>query len=333
MGYGYPVRTNDPPRRVIPFTAQPPRTGIPLRDEPRKVPPGIERAITGFEGTGGDLAPTATTSPNGTAINRLWAKILAADPDTFDSITDGIVWLKRFHLMPAIRSNISSATGQVDLRLEGDLDTSGWKYAVSTSAMPSDATVDAATLQSGQLVSATNVATLAVDGVLYVKAKAIGTYASSPYAQATIRRDTSAPSKVITIPAAAFQPFDQTYSWRQNGSYVAPNVNGVAEIFIGAVVLPKGVTLTKVSFRWRRASGADVIGLYFYRNQESGDVLLGSLDPVSGTGLNTTDLSMSEVVGDEAYHAYITINASAGTSAYLRWMKLTYSVPTYEATY
>lgn len=331
-GYGYPTRA-DPPARRIPWSAQPPRVPVPLREEPRKTTVGIDRATSGFEGVGGDLAAGATISPQNTAVNRLYAKILAADPDTFDSIVDGIVWLKRFHLLQVIRHNISNATGQVDLRFEGDLDTTGFRYAVSTSAMPSDATVDAASFQAGTSYVASNVATLALGEVLYVKARVIGLYASADYVQATIRRDTTAPTKTILIPAAAFQPWDETTPWRQNGSYIAPNVNGVAHIYIGAVVLPKGVTLTNVAFRWRRGSGSDAIGLYFYRNGEGGDSLLGSLDPVSGTGLNTTNLAMSELVGDEAYHAYVTINASAGTSAYIRWMKLTYTVPTYEATY
>lgn len=237
-----------------------------------------------------------------------------------------------------IHGAFATVGGAFDFRLEGSATTGSWRYAVSTSAMPADATVDAASPVNGRSVNVTNAATAALDAKVYVKARAYtgtggtGTPAGG-YIEATFRRDAFNATKTIRVPYSEFMPVSETTKWLCGAFYLAPNVASAEQVYIASIVVPKGVTITNVAWRWRRGSTGDTVRLYFYRGGDAGLTTLASVDPVSGTGVNTSSAAVSQLVGDEHYVSVVSLTGTAGTSVYLLWFEVTYTMPTPDKAY
>ncbi|MGE0347331.1 MAG: hypothetical protein AB7N73_14535 [Gemmatimonadales bacterium] len=105
-GYGYADRP-DPPSRTVPFGTPDPRVTAPPASEPRRAATATDRALTGFDDIGGQLAATATDTL-GRLATLFFAKGLPADPDTLDAILDGLLYRKRFPQLTMAMALVSS---------------------------------------------------------------------------------------------------------------------------------------------------------------------------------------------------------------------------------
>lgn len=241
---------------------------------------------------------------------------------------------------PPIMTLRMDTTGAVTARIEGDDLTLSLRVASSLSAMPADATVDAATAVNGrQLTTATLQTVTTPNPTCYVKAVAYsaasGGGIKSIYVQATLTY-TKSVTKTIRIPGTAFQSQDTTGVGNYFVGYIRPIVENVSYGFVAALVLPVGVTITNAAWRWERTDAGDVVDLLLYRTADITLTLIASQAPVSGTGINTTTLSLSQLVGTETYVTRVVLKDATGGSTPgvgLFWFEITYTTPSYEVTY
>lgn len=233
----------------------------------------------------------------------------------------------------------ASDAGSVSVRLEGSAPTLSWRYAVSTSAMPSDATVNAATPVDGRSLDLTSLATLDFGQTIYLKAKAYtataGGGTASAFITATHRRDNKVVSKTLRVPFAAFRPRNHTTTWIYNSaSYVQPGSTGVDEYFLAALPLPKGVTIRAVRWRWYRSDASQDIDMYLFKAVDTTETTLASVIGPTGTGWNTSSVgSLSQLVGDEIYTSLVKMNADTlANLVRLHFVEIDYDAPTLVTT-
>ena len=271
------------------------------------------------------------TDSAGTAAQVLWEGVVTLKP----SVKPGL---------PNIWGNISSnsiTAGQVDIRIEGDADTASIRYAVSTSSMPADATVDAATASNvnARVSAGTNVGTLAPNGTIFVKARAWSAInaggTGSDYAQLTLRRDDVTKDKWIVVPGADFVPAGNASTWA-SGAVFEPN-NTTQQIAYAGIVLPPGATIKEVHLHgYRKVSSTtlqvELMKLYGSAILDSVSVI-ATVSIASGDNTNYQDASvtgLSEAVAtDGTGKSFLkaTLNSGAAGLVGVGQVKIKYNSP------
>lgn len=276
------------------------------------------------------------TNSSGTTAQVLWEGVVTLKPSVKPA-------------PPIITASILNAAGDVALKLHGDYDTSlagSYRYATSTSAIPADATVDAASVVTGspnRLYATTLSAAMATIGtVLYIKAVAYsaasGGGAKSDYAQFVLRRDTTAPTKTIRIPFSAIQPrVNGTDKFNYDSDIrggVIPAATGVQYEGAASIIVPKGVTLTAVRGRFYRQTTSDYAEIQLFKATDATTNLMGGAVSVS-TGWHSLAISsLNQLVGDEVYMCRVFLKGITNTyDARLQYLEADYTVPSYENTY
>lgn len=253
---------------------------------------------------------------------------------------------------------ISTKSGQFDYRLEGGYATASWRVAVSTSSMPADATVDAASPINGRVVAVTNYTTLALDGLVYLKARpysaASGGGQAGDYIQATFRRDTkNTVGKIDRLPVSDFIPHGDdeefyTYVFALTfggGTLPVADLYGLTPRTSGGqtrgsfpIRLPPGVTLTLARAYLTRGSGSGTAEVAIERvDPATGalDTTLATLTQGASTSGWVSSGALSHVVSSAYnYVARVTLVNPAATefNVTLRGIELTYTAPDYETT-
>lgn len=301
--------------------------------------PVISYAAAGASyGSGSGLGPYVFNRPAaGSGVGRVvFTSKIPGRSDATDAVdVPEVDYLDVGNIVPFFASD----AGSVSARLEGSGPTLSWRYAVSTSAMPADATVDAASPTNGRSLDLTALATLDFGQTLYLKAKAYntagGTGIGSAYMTATFRRDNKVVTKTLRIPFAEFNPRNNTTTWIYNSaSYVQPNSTGTDEFFIASIPLPKGVTIKAARWRWYRADANQQIDMYLYKAVDTTETTLTSELGPTGTGWNTTTKTgLSQLVGDEIYTSLIRLRADTlANLVRLHYLEIDYDAPTLVTT-
>jgi hypothetical protein len=307
--YGGRDVRKDWPGRGVPFVTPPPRVTNPLTGESREIGATVH-AVEQTIDTPGTLYPNA-------GVNH-----------------------------GAILATISNKTGQADVHLEGGRYVASWRAAISTTAMPADGTVDGAALQVGRVVDLANVATLALDAKLYVKAacysQADGSGVRIGYLTGIFRRDTK--DSLITgylgvgdiIPFNDQQQYETFYpAFTAPDNFVADNLlwsprgAGTAGCLLPFKV-PVGSTLTEVAVATFRRGAGDTFGtLRLDKNSLGTLTTLATFAP--GVGNILTVVSVSQVVGlGDMFTLIVSATNAAAWGAWLSYLRIKYTSPDYE---
>lgn len=241
-----------------------------------------------------------------------------------------------------VRIMVSTATGQADVRLEGHEPVQSWRVAMSTSAVPADATVDGSAPQAGRAITLTNVATLALGATLYVKARAYsgagGSGTPSSYLVATWRRDTPGVlTRTLLVSGAAFTP---EHSGVQARLYIPalhygswPQVDMIAWTGNGAVTaggivglpLPVGATITKWECLCDSGAAGQVLAVLWSANM---DVVSTLQSGGAGSALLLASGALNKTVAPgEIYAARIVTTSTTAGGSIVYWVRVTYTVP------
>jgi hypothetical protein len=139
-------------------------------------------------------------------------------------------------------------------------------------------------------------------------------------------------SKTLRIPHTELLPESSAQSWFVLNAFTRPNTANVVVILRGAVVLPKGVTITDVAARmYRQSSTNDQAACAVVRINDDGTTTGLATINHSGTGWNTNSQSVSQLVGDEAYSIEVQLRGQAAvTDARFMWLEITYTMPSYD---
>jgi hypothetical protein len=101
---------------------------------------------------------------------------------------------------------------------------------------------------------------------------------------------------------------------------------------IASILVPKGVTITKIKAHMFRNAVGDKAEVEFRRNAATGSTttLLATLTH-STTGNQTVEASLTEgPVGDNTYLAWLKLQGAAAGDASLSWLELEYTMPSYD---
>lgn len=252
----------------------------------------------------------------------------------------------------SITGTVISINGGVNARLEGSASTASWRYAVSTSAMPSDGTVDSATPVNGRSVDLTGIATLALNQTVHIKARAYsgasgGGQPAAGYITTSLRRDTTQASKTVRYHATDWIPMNSLMGYR---TFIgAGDLGGGIPLADTYVVTPLGAPATAVGYMplkfapgtvltqvranlIRSVSGATAIARLKRLNGSSLSATLATLTQSSG-GAGFVAASINETVGSQAYILEIQLSTSTiDTDAAFVEAEVTYTAPTYEVS-
>jgi hypothetical protein len=140
----------------------------------------------------------------------------------------------------------------------------------------------------------------------------------------------SALTKTLRIHHAEFVPADQTSAWHYSGLQVQPG-NLSFQTFYAPVVLPPGVTVTKLRMRAYRQTTGKIAECTLWKVAADS---LSSLVTVAHdtTGWQTKEGTLSQLVGGEAYAIELSLSAQgggAGVDARLQYAELEYTMPDY----
>lgn len=220
------------------------------------------------------------------------------------------------------------------------------RVAVSTSAFPSEATVDAA---SAQAVDSTGWAEVAfagpynLDQELFISLKGyefetVADGNDSAVMQMVSRRQDTSVSKTMKLDSAAFQINDLQYTdvaWVPK--YVSPT-GTLARTLFAVAPIPIGATVTEVRFYLYMTNTGDSFVGHFYSVDDdltTGVNTVGSDSLTGVTGHQTVTLSSldEEITTDDAYKLQVQLTNDA-TFGDIRfgYAEIDYDVPTVEAT-
>jgi hypothetical protein len=142
-------------------------------------------------------------------------------------------------------------------------------------------------------------------------------------------------TKTVKIPAALLLPLTNAQVYTETNGYVGPTAASSSASFVGAVILPNGVTITAVRARMGRSKAGETAVAILYKCDDSGvPTALATLTLPIGIGFGTVSGSVSEVVG--TYNYVIRVDLTNGTSpgfgaSYL-WYELDYTTPDFGKT-
>lgn len=243
-----------------------------------------------------------------------------------------------------------NAAGAATLSFVGDSSVASFKFAISTSAFPTLATVQATTAINGRNSTQTLAGPYALGTSLFVSCVtytgASGTGKESPIFQYQFVRQNTAPTVLNRQPATQVcDPTSSTTGWsRQLGYYVpgfvpGPLENAQGEHF-GQVIVPRGVTLRAVRvncYALQPPSGGgsgDILTVNFYRaTSNGGSTFLGSTQQNIYAGWQTLAVtSLSEDTTDRSYFVRIYANwnlpSGGGSDLRVAWIESEYDKTT-----
>jgi hypothetical protein len=250
-------------------------------------------------------------------------------------------------------SAVFSAVGAATLSFVGDSTVASFRFAISTSAFPSLATVQAASPVNARNSTQTFAGPYALGTSVYVSCVSYtgtsGTGKESPIFQYQFIRQNTTPT-IINRHAATMvcDPTANDVGWsRQLGYYVpgfvvGPTENAQGEHF-GQVIVPKGVTLRAVRvncYAGASPSGGgsgDIITVNFYRVTTNGaSSFLGSTVQNIYNGWQTLAVSsLTEDTTDRSYYVRIFANWNLPTPSTsdlrVTWIEVEYDKPNTDA--
>lgn len=140
-------------------------------------------------------------------------------------------------------------------------------------------------------------------------------------------------AKTIRIPHTELLPESPAESFFVTNGFTRPNTANTVVTLRGAVVLPKGVTITAARARmYRQSATNDIAACAFVRINDDGTTTGLVTISHSGTGWNTNSqtLGTPQVVGDQAYSIEVQMRGQAAvTDARFMWLEVDYDVPDY----
>lgn len=115
---------------------------------------------------------------------------------------------------------------------------------------------------------------------------------------------------------------------------VNPGSFNVLAGLIAPLVIPKGVTITKVRARMYRETSSEIAEIKLDRVSADAATVLATVTHAS-TGYATIEVSLSQLVGDEAYTLVATLKAVSidVNDARLQFVEIEYTRPDYGAVY
>lgn len=249
--------------------------------------------------------------------------------------------------IPALEQNnpgslvVETDAEDVIINLAGPDTCNSWKYAVSTSAMPSDADVNAGTTENNRVarITKTNVVPNLGDRY-YVKARPF-TGASAggtggPYITAEVERQNKVTTKTLRFPHTFFVPQSETSDIHRASSGTRPGSKTSLDLY-GGIVLPVGAEMVAFRTRSRRTNGDGSIDLTLKSVSDSEVITDIATQSHSATGYQTISTAISETVpGNVFYIVNVLIDSTAATNATdnaLLWVEIDYDVPDLETTY
>lgn len=238
--------------------------------------------------------------------------------------------------------NLETAGADVIINLAGTDQHKSWKYAVSTSAMPSDASVDSGTVENSRVARITKSTVVPNLGDrYYVKARPFtgssGGGTGGPYVTAEVERQNKSTTKTLRIGG-------QGATWWYDGSaaaaYAGVTQNGGAvkstnlNVIFGRCFphLAKGLTITAIRARVWRDSSSDTCTLRLWKIDDSGAFTQQGSDAnaaSSGVWETVTVSSLSvDTSGDATFLAEIQFDAVSGANReQIAWWEVDYTSP------
>jgi hypothetical protein len=250
-------------------------------------------------------------------------------------------------------SAVFSAVGAATLSFVGDSTVASFRFAISTSAFPSLATVQAASPVNARNSTQTFAGPYALGTSVYVSCVSYtgtsGTGKESPIFQYQFIRQNTTPTVINRHPGTMVcDPTAANVGWsRQLGYYVpgfvvGPTENAQGEHF-GQVIVPKGVTLRAVRvncYAGASPSGGgsgDIVTVNFYRVTTNGaSSFLGSTVQNIYNGWQTLAVSsLTEDTTDRSYYVRIFANWNLPTPSTsdlrVTWIEVEYDKPNTDA--
>jgi hypothetical protein len=139
-------------------------------------------------------------------------------------------------------------------------------------------------------------------------------------------------TKTIRLPFGEFVPALSTYAWTFGTTYLYDGTaTGSSQVFIGPLVLPRGVTITTVSAHLYRAANVagNVATMDLYKDGSA----IASVDASPSTGFTDPSASISQLVGTENYVLYVTLQQVGVGDTRFAWADITYTMPSYDKGY
>lgn len=243
-----------------------------------------------------------------------------------------------------------SAAGAVTLSFVGDSTVASFRFATSTSAFPTLATVQAASPVNSRNSTQTLAGPFALGTSVYVSCVsytgASGTGKESPIFQYQFVRQNTAPTVINRQPATQVcDPADADTSYSRVLGYYVPGprsgytFNAQGSHF-GQIIVPRGVTLRAVRvncYALQPPSGGgagDILSINFYRATSSGAVtFLGFTAQNIYAGWQTLGVtSLSEDTTDRSYFVSLEANwnlaTGGGSDIRVGWIETEYDKTT-----
>jgi hypothetical protein len=137
-------------------------------------------------------------------------------------------------------------------------------------------------------------------------------------------------TKTIRIHHAEFVPEKTATSWLYTNTLIRPNTAAVIQNFYAPLTLAKGVTIVAV----RQRAYRNAVGDFAYAELDY--VASDSLTTIATlthdtTGWQTKTATLSQLVGDEAYHIFASLRGAGngGLDARLQYIEIDYTMPDY----
>jgi hypothetical protein len=143
----------------------------------------------------------------------------------------------------------------------------------------------------------------------------------------------SVKTKTIRIPAQECVPSVNTEIWFIGGSYLTSNDLNECDM-VASLVMPKGVTLTKVRARMYRNAVGDLAVTTVVRSDDTGAQTAIATLTHNTTGWQTVEATLSQLIGDEMYTLIVNVDPVASTAdARFLWFEAEYTMPDYSKSY
>lgn len=139
-------------------------------------------------------------------------------------------------------------------------------------------------------------------------------------------------TKTVRFPAAELVPLNDSQQWSFQNGVLRPGAAATTLDAFGALVLPKGATITTIRARmYRQDTGADNASCALVRlNDDGTNTGLGTVNHGASSGWRTDEVTLGtpQLVGDEAYTVSVQLRgAAAALDARFLWAEVVYTVP------
>ncbi len=275
---------------------------------------------------------SGTTESGGKAVNRMFGKALAGDADSLDGVPEGATYKRTTtnektgagRGFSAIDSGNVVVAGGVDLSrayTNKDIDNinDGSTYKRTTTNEKTGAGRAYGSFDADKkLKDDTEVA--GDIWVLTSAVPAVGTPASP-----------GSKTKTIKVPFAFLAPATDLVPFTNAVNYLRPRSSAFFITLQASVVIPPGVTITKVSTHHYRGATDDVAITKFTRITDSGGQSLLLTLTHSTTGWQTQTASISESVeSTEGFTVTVQLEGAPANDARFQYAEIEYTMPSYD---